>query len=195
MRIAQHEMWNIKKNILSDLYGVHLDKIDNEKEVFLRKNLALEYAPYTEYVAKIPDHLLNYGYKYSVKVLYKKDDPIHRYRQTWSVSLKDNEATPITEKDYIVYPSLYTEVASIIEREQEIKKEKREMEIFISDTFEVTTGSKQIRRMWPESLHKYLPAEPIPVKRQKNSHGKLILPTIIAPSQLKTRLVNNLLEK
>ena len=69
------------------------------------------------------------------------------------------------------------------------------MDAFIENTFDVTTGSKQIRRMWPESLHKYLPAEPVPVKRQKNSHGKLVLPTITAPSQLKTRLVNNLLEK
>jgi hypothetical protein len=180
---------------LSDLYGLHLDKINNKKEVFLRKNLALEYAPYTEYIAKIPDHLLNYGYKYSVKVIYKKDDPINRYSQTWSVSLKDSEAAPITEKDYIVYPSLYTEVAAIIEREQEIKKEKGEMDAFISNTFDVTTGSKQIRRMWPESLHKYLPAEPILVKRERNSKGKLVLPTITAPSQLKTRLVNNLLEK
>jgi len=195
MRIAEYNRWNIRKNILSDLYGVHLDKIDNEKEVFLRKNLALEYAPYTEYIAKIPDHLLNYGYKYSVKVIYKKNDPMHSYNQTWSVSLKDSEAAPISDKKYIVYPSLYTEVAAIIEREQVIKKEKREMDIFISDTFDVTTGSKQIRRMWPESLHKYLPTESIPVKRQKNSHGKLVLPTITAPSQLKTRLVNNLLEK
>jgi hypothetical protein len=195
MRISEHNRWNIRKNILSDLYGLHLDKINNKKEVFLRKNLALEYAPYTEYIAKIPDHLLNYGYKYSVKVIYKKDDPINRYSQTWSVSLKDSEAAPITEKDYIVYPSLYTEVAAIIEREQEIKKEKGEMDAFISNTFSVTTGSKQIRRMWPESLHKYLPAEPILVKRQKNSKGKLVLPTITAPSQLKTRLVNNLLEK
>ncbi len=195
MRISEHNRWNIRKNILSDLYGLHLDKINNKKEVFLRKNLALEYAPYTEYIAKIPDHLLNYGYKYSVKVIYKKDDPINRYSQTWSVSLKDSEAAPITEKDYIVYPSLYTEVAAIIEREQEIKKEKGEMDAFISNTFDVTTGSKQIRRMWPESLHKYLPAEPILVKRQKNSKGKLVLPTITAPSQLKTRLVNNLLEK
>jgi len=195
MRISQHNIWNIKKNILSDLYGLHLDKIDNEKKVFLRKNLALEYAPYTEYIAKIPDHLLNYGYKYSVKVIYKKNDPMHSYNQTWSVSLKDSEAAPISDKKYIVYPSLYTEVAAIIEREQVIKKEKREMDIFISDTFDVTTGSKQIRRMWPESLHKYLPTEPIPVKRQKNSQGKLVLPTVTAPSQLKTRLVNNLLEK
>ena len=195
MRIAQHTIWNIRKNILSDLYGTHLDKISDEKEVFLRKNLALEYAPYTEYIAKIPDHLLNYGYKYSVKIIYKKDDPINRYNETWEVSLKDTEVAPITDKKYTVYPSLYTEVADIIEREQEIKKEKREMDIFISNTFEVTTGSKQIRKMWPESLHKYLPTEPIPVKRQKNSQGKLVLPTITAPSQLKTRLVNNLLEK
>ena len=195
MRIAQHTIWNIRKNILSDLYGTHLDKISNEKEIFLRKNLALEYAPYTEYIAKIPDHLLNYGYKYSVKIIYKKDDPINRYNETWEVSLKDTEVAPITDKKYTVYPSLYTEVADIIEREQEIKKEKREMDIFISNTFEVTTGSKQIRKMWPESLHKYLPTEPIPVKRQKNSQGKLVLPTITAPSQLKTRLVNNLLEK
>ena len=195
MRISQHNIWNIKKNILSDLYGVHLDKIDKEKEVFLRKNLALEYAPYTEYIAKIPDHLLNYGYKYSVKITYKKNDPIHRYNQTWSISLKDSEAAPTTDKKYIVHPSLYTEVADIIEREQEIKKEKREMDIFITNTFDITAGSKQIRKMWPESLHKYLPAEPIPVKRQKNSQGKLVLPTITAPSQLKTWLVNNLLEK
>ena len=195
MRIAEHNRWNMKKNILSDLYGVHLDKISKEKEVFLRKNLALEYAPYTEYLAKIPDHLLNYEYKYSVHVIYKKNDPIHRYNQTWEVSLKDSEAAPISSKKYIVYPSLYTEVADIIEREQEIKKEKREMDIFISNTFDITTGSKQIRRMWPESLHKYLPAEPVPAKRQKNSQGKLVLPTITAPSQLKTRLVNNLLEK
>ena len=62
MRISQHAMYNIRKNILSDLYGTHLDKISDEKEVFLRKNLALEYAPYKEYLAKIPDHLLNYGY-------------------------------------------------------------------------------------------------------------------------------------
>ena len=195
MRIAQHTIWNIRKNILSDLYGTHLDKISDEKEVFLRKNLALEYAPYTEYIAKIPDHLLNYGYKYSVKVIYKKNDPINRYNETWEVSLKDTEVAPITDKKYTVYPSLYTEVADIIEREQEIKKEKREMDIFITNTFDISAGSKQIRKMWPESLHKYLPTEPIPVKRQKNSQGKLVLPTITAPSQLKTRLVNNLLEK
>ena len=94
-------------------------------------------------------------------------------------TLKDNLEEPINE----------------VELEMKIEKEKREMNIFITDTFDVTTGSKQIRRMWPESLHKYLPTEPIPVKRQKNSQGKLVLPTVIAPSQLKTRLVNNLLEK
>ena len=195
MRIAQHTIWNIKKNILSALYGVHLNKIDKEKEVFLRKNLALEYAAYTEYIAKIPDQLLNYGYKYSVKVIYKKNDPINHYNETWEVSLKDTEVAPITSKNYTVYPSLYSEVADIIEREQEIKKEKREMDIFITNTFDTTAGSKQIRKMWPESLHKYLPTEPIPVKRQRNSKGKIVLPTITAPSQLKTRLVNNLLEK
>ena len=195
MRISQYNYWNIKKNILTDLYGVHLDKINKEKEVFLRKNLALEYAPYTEYTAKIPDHLLNYGYKYSVKIMYKKNDPINHYNQTWSVSLKNKEHSPQEDKDYTVYPSLYSEVAAIIEREQKIEKEKREMEIFITDTFDVTTGSKQIRRMWTESLHKYLPTEPVPVKRQKNSKGKLVLSTVTAPSQLNTRLVNNLLEK
>jgi len=195
MRIAQHTIWNIRKNILSDLYGTHLDKINDEKEIFLRKNLALEYAPYTEYIAKIPDHLLNYGYKYSVKIIYKKNDPINSYNQTWEVSLNDNETAPISDKKYTVHPNLYAEVADIIEREQEIKKEKREMDIFISNTFEVTTGSKQIRKMWPESLHKYLPKEPDPVKRQRNSKDKEDLPTITAPSQLNTRLVNNLLEK
>ena len=195
MRISQHKMYDMRKTIMSDLYGMHLKKISTEKEVFLRKNLALEYAPYKEYLAKIPDHLLNYGYRYSVRVVYKKDDPINSYNQTWEVSLNDNETAPISDKKYTVHPSLYAEVADIIEREQEIRKEKQEMDNFISRTFDRTTGSKQIRQMWPESLHKYLPKEPEPVKRQRNSKGKVVLPTVTAPSQLKTRLVNNLLEK
>jgi len=194
MRIAEHTRWNMKKSILSDLYGLHLDKLGKEKEVFLRKNLALEYAPYTEHLAKIPDHFLNYEYRYAVKVVYKKNDPINSYNQTWSVTLKD-EASPISSKEYVVHPSLYTEVASIIEREQEIKKERGEMDAFIENTFDMTTGSKQIRKMWPESLHKYLPTEPVLIKRERNSKGKLVLPTITAPAQLNTRLVNNLLEK
>ena len=195
MRISQHKMYDMRKTIMSDLYGMHLKKISTEKEVFLRKNLALEYAPYKEYLAKIPDHLLNYGYRYSVRVVYKKDDPINSYKQTWEVSLNDSEIAPVPDKKYDVHPSLYAEVADIIEREQEIKKEKREMDNFISITFDRTTGSKQIRQMWPESLHKYLPKEPEPVKRQRNSKDKEDLPTITAPSQLNTRLVNNLLEK
>ena len=60
MRISQHDIYNIRKKILDDLYGVHLRKISERKEAFLRKNLALEYSPYKEYLAKIPDHLLNY---------------------------------------------------------------------------------------------------------------------------------------
>ena len=75
MRISQHKMYDMRKTIMSDLYGMHLKKISTEKEVFLRKNLALEYAPYKEYLAKIPDHLLNYGYRYSVRVVYKRMIP------------------------------------------------------------------------------------------------------------------------
>ena len=197
MRIGEHNRYLLRKDILNDLYGAHLDKISDEKEVFLKKNLALEYEPYAEYIAKIPNYLLNCGYRYSVKVIYKKNDPVHHYNQTWSVPLKDDEAAPqqISGEGYTVHPSLYAEVAAIIEREQEIHKERDEMKAFVNNTFSVTTGSKQIRLMWPESLHKYLPAEPVPVKRQKDSKGKLVLPSITAPSQLQTRLVNNLLEK
>ena len=195
MRISEHNRYMIKKTILSDLYGAHLTKIDKEKEVFLRKNLALEYDPYTEYIAKIPKHFLNHEYRYSVNINYKKDDPINHYIKIWSVTMSTGERAPVQGNDYTVYPSLYAEVAGIIDREQEILKEKSEMNIFVEKTFSVTTGSKQIRLMWPESLHKYLPAEPIAVKREKNSKGKLVLPTVTAPSQLQTRLVNNLLEK
>ena len=198
MRISQHEIYNIRKRIMDDLYGAHFKKLSEKKEDFLRKNLALEYAAYKEHLAKIPDHLLNYGYgcyshKYAVKVVYKKNDPVNSYNETWEVSLKDNEEAPTNNNKYSVHPSLYAEVADIIEREQEIKKEKKEMDKFLSNTFDRTTGSKQIREMWPESLHKYLPKEPERKKREKVS--KEDLPIITAPSELKTRLVNNLLEE
>jgi len=197
MRISEHNRYMMKKSILADLYGSHFSKLDEEKEAFLKKNLALEFAPYTEYIAKIPDHLLNVGYRYSVRVTYKKNDPTDSYKDDWGISFTPDEAVPrqISGKYYTVHPSLYAEVASIIEKEQVIKKEKKEMENFIDNTFSITTGSKQIRRMWPESLHKYLPTEPVLVKRQRDSKGKIVLPTVTAPSQLQTRLVNNLLEK
>ena len=172
---------------------------------FLKKTsfsslISLRCAPYKEFIAKIPDYLLNYGHgsyghKYAVKVVYKKNDPVNSYNETWDVHLNDDEAAPISDKKYSVHPSLYAEVADIIEREQAIKKEKKEMDNFISQSFDRTTGSKQIRKMWPESLHKYLPKEPEPVKRTRNPENKEDLPTITAPSQLKTRLVNNLLEE
>ena len=198
MRISQHEIYNIRKKIMEDLYGAHFKKLSEKKENFLRKNLALEYAAYKEHLAKIPDHLLNYGYgcyshKYAVKVVYKKNDPTNSYNETWEVSLKDDEEAPTGNKKYSVHPSLYAEVADIIEKEQEIKKEKKEMDKFLSNTFDRTTGSKQIRELWPESLHKYLPKEPERKKREKVS--KEDLPIITAPSELKTRLVNNLLEE
>ena len=195
MRMSEHNRYLMKKHILSDLYGVQLSKIVEEKEVFLRKNLVLEYAPYTEYIAKLPEHLLNRAYRYVVQVTYKKNDPVDHYSQTWSITLANDEVGPLQDRNYAIHPSLYAEVVAIIEEEQEVTREKDEMASFIKNTFNTTTGSKQIRQMWPESLHKYLPAEPIVVKRQKNSKGKFILPTIAAPAQLQTRLVNNLLEK
>ena len=87
-----------------------------------------------------------------------------------------------------------TTFSEVLEYAQ-ITVEKASTNESIIEVCRVNLCSKQIRKMWPESLHKYLPAEPVPVKRQRNSKGKVVLPTITAPSQLKTRLVNNLLEK
>ena len=48
------------------------------------------------------------------------------------------------------------------------------MDNFISRSFDRTTGSKQIRQMWPESLHKYLPKEPDfgESNKKKKTRGK-----------------------
>ena len=71
-----------------------------------------------------------------------------------------------------------------------LRKEKGELERYLYETTKNNTGSKQLKKVWPEHLHKYLPAEPVKI-------GKKVKPVIQnpdVPTFLKERLTTNLLE-
>ena len=163
----------IKTDILKDLYGTHLDNLSEAKKVFLKKNLKLEYEPYTEYINKIPEHLLNESYDYRVKISYEPIPPFpgSKYVQIWTLYLEDStQKTPVATKGpFSIHPSLYAEVMVIIQKEQEISKETEEMSNFIRESFRISTGSKKLRELWPESLHKYLPDNDS-YKKKKSTH-------------------------
>ena len=77
-----------------------------------------------------------------------------------------------------------------------LRAEREEQKRYLDKTTQMYTGSLQLRKEWPTSLHKYLPNEKVVVRKIRNATtGKLVKPEKVAvPTSLNTRLTTNLLE-
>ena len=78
-----------------------------------------------------------------------------------------------------------------------LRAEQQEQREYLDKTTQMYTGSLQLRKAWPEALHKYLPNEPVkPERKIRNAvTGKLVKsPDPVVPESLKTRMTTNLLE-
>ena len=55
-----------------------------------------------------------------------------------------------------------------------LNKEKADMSNYLADTTRRYKGSVQLRKIWPGSLHKYLPPEPVKIpKKSKEQMDEL----------------------
>ena len=75
-----------------------------------------------------------------------------------------------------------------------LRKEKEELSNYLDETLEEWSGPKQLKTVWPESLHKYLPVSKPRNPRDPNRIKPPIPTAAAAPDSLGTRLTNNLLE-
>ena len=108
----------------------------------------------------------------------------YRFESKLANPPKDNyEGEPL-------HPDLYPETAQLCEEILKLRKEKKEMKDYLIQTMRKYTGSKQLKKVWDESLHKYLPAEPVKGPRK----AKVEPETVPTPDFLKTRMTTNLLE-
>ena len=212
-RLSQNAIRTIKDKILADLYGKTEDEIKGRKHDIARRNRELFLAPMLSTIDILPLEMISRHDTYEVHVKYKKDpaDGTYAVSETWSHYDKDglinpcklksrnsnwNEPAPAERLD----ERLLAEAAVICEDTLTIKGEKVEMTEFLEDSMQRYSGSLQLRKVWPESLHRYLPAEKpkaprLPKATKSNPNPKPDIDDVAqAPAHLTTRMTTNLLE-
>lgn len=206
MRISDSAKREMKSNIISDLYSKSEATLKDREEDIAKRNRIYELEPYQEVLDSLPVELVAHARMYQVQIKYKpeQNDPdIHAIDEKWGhyyekdvmafVSPNGNNygtTTGITGKlDY----RLYTDAAALAEELIELRAAKKELRDYLDSTLEKWSGPKQLRTVWPESLHKYIPV--IKARTPKSKKDKPSSPTAAeAPASLGIRLTTNLLE-
>lgn len=200
MRIAESTKRVIQNRILTDLYSSPKEALEQRKSEIARKNREYELAPYMELINKLPKELIAHTHSYLLKINYQMDaeSPENQLTDTWRY---DTEVTMINFKDPKEFSyramsldgtldkRLYVEAAQLAQDIISLRKENNEMEAFLSKTLLNHSGPAQLRKVWPEYLHKYLPAV-----KAKAPRKRVEKEDIAVPEALKTRLTTNLLE-
>ena len=207
MRIGDYELRNIREKILTDLYGKSEEKFENRKEAIEKQNREYFIEPLMSTIVSLPVELIAHTNQYSVKIKYtspssdKKENP--DIIENWG--FRSNKPIPNPKDpsknsgsyyesipDQPLDPRLHDTTAQLCEEKLKLNKEKAEMSNYLADTTRRYKGSIQLRKVWPESLHKYLPPEP--VKIPKKSKEKINKDDPEIPNHSTHRLTENLLE-
>ena len=207
MRIGDYELRNIREKILTDLYGKSEEKFENRKEAIAKQNREYFIEPLMSTIVSLPVELIAHTNQYSVKIKYtspsadKKENP--DIIENWG--FRSNKPIPNPKDpsknsgsyyesipEQPLDPRLHDTTAQLCEEILKLNKEKADMSNYLADTTRRYKGSIQLRKVWPESLHKYLPPEP--VKIPKKSKEKINKDDPEIPNHLTHRLTENLLE-
>ncbi len=199
MKISESAKREMKNKILEDLYGKPEVDLFSRQEDIARRNRIYELEPYQDILDTLPENLIAHARQYTVQINYKpsEDGSTHAISEQWKYYYEDavptfvlpgsNTYGSFTSVIGKLDPRLYTEAAALAEDLIFLRTEKDELTKYLKETLEEWSGPKQLRTVWPESLHKYLPAIKPRAKKDKSS-----VPT--APTALGTRLTTNLLE-
>jgi len=195
-RLSQWQITEITNKILDDLYLSNEEKLDKRKAELARKNREIMLAPLNQWIAKLPKELLNTEKTYRLAISYNMNSPIKKMQlQTkWETTFPN----PVVNPPYLRYyskfpktnlvPELYEEAGQLCKDIIALRNEKQELTDYLKETTSNYSGSIQLRKVWPETLHKYLPVD----NDKKTYKGKTIK---TPPAFIPTRLVSNLLEK
>lgn len=197
MRISERVKRNIKITILRDLYDAAENAHTSRKSAIAKQNREYQLAPIMADLDRVPQQFLTTHQTYSVRIDYGADR-VHSKRLvcTWAHYFDNPEVNPVNNNGYgncIVHndldPRLYAEAAELAEDIIALREEKSAMEAFLKTTLDIYSGPAQLKKAWPESLHKYIPATKTRVKKTVNTSAVADL-----PEALNIRLVTNLLE-
>lgn len=210
MRLGRWDIRRIKQQILDDLYEKTEKEFAKRQQAIVRKNREYYFEPIQYLLDQLPSEILSRHDRYRVKICYlpkgtttNTEDELNVVNEVWELNLQDYDLNPVSLSRFGGYTPaetkldsrLYPETATLCNEMIALKQEKQEMAEFLITTTNQYSGTLQLRKIWPESLHKYLPAEPIKqakLNKQKKKAAKATTPAV--PDHLKNRLTTNLLE-
>lgn len=199
MRISDNAKWQMKNKILDDMYAKAEIALTARQVAIAKKNREYYFEPYLPLLDKLPPELISYHTDFCVGVSYNQNaEEINRrlnatWRYTADRQLPNPQKLPIAKHsigypaDTALDPRLYKEAAVLAEDIITLRNERDELTDFLTTTLENFSGSNQLKKAWPESLHKYLPATVARTKKAKPE-------PVAVPETISTRLVTNLLE-
>ena len=207
MRLAWNELNNIKNKILEDLYGEYEKDFVKRRIKIAQRNREYYLEPLKPIFDKLPPEMIPRHKGYSLSIKYRKipNGPGHALSEIWSYNstipiINPQEPTQqygqIAKSTGILDSRLYKDAAELCNEILAIQAEKADMEEYLKTSTKNHTGSLQLRKIWPESLHSYLPIEPVKLpKMRAEKKLKATKPAFSVPTVLKKRQTTNLLEK
>jgi len=206
MRIGQWELRGIRDKILNDLYDKPEKDLASRKARIAEQNREYFLEPFMSTLSTLPDALIAHNKEYNLQINYGNDlDENKKVKEIWAYRSDKPLINPMipAESYYNQIPAqpLDTrlhEVAEILCKDiLHIRAERAAMSEYLITTTERESGSLQLRKTWPESLHRFLPAEPVKVPRKSTGTGtqKVEVDKPVVPDSLNIRLTENLLEE
>ncbi len=202
MRLGSWDLIKIKKKILEDMYGAAEADFEERKTEIAKQNREYYLAPLMPILDQLPEDMITRDYLYKLIIKYSPDPKntfITKIEQTWvykSDTLQINPHSPTQQYEQAeskLDSRLYGITKTLCNEMLELLEEKKKLTEYLNETINKYSGTLQLRKVWPEYLHKYLPAEPPKVSRKKKV-PKSIKADPAIPDFIPTRLTTNLLE-
>lgn len=205
MRIGQWELRSIRDRILRDLYEKPESDLTARKIRIAQQNREFFIEPLMSTLSALPDEMISHNNEYILKINYGNDpEENKRVKENW-VYRSDKPIINPRRLDGNTYNSspeqeldkrLYEDAEILCKDILHLRAMKKEQSDYLVQTMDRESGSLQLRKTWPEYLHKYLPPEPVKVPRKTKGTGtkKVEEDKPVVPDSFQTRLTENLLE-
>ena len=205
MRIGQWELRSIRERILRDLYEKPESDLTARKTRIAQQNREFFIEPLMSTLSALPDEMVAHNKEYILKINYGNDpEENKRVKENWIYRSDKPIINPrrIDGNDYHSSPEqeldkrLYEDAEILCKDILHLRAMKKEQSNYLVQTMDRETGSLQLRKTWPEYLHKYLPPEPVKIPRKTKGKGtkKVEEDKPAIPDSFQTRLTENLLE-
>ena len=205
-RIGTYELGKIKGNILDALYNKKEQELEVRKTAIAKQSRKLYLEPLQYLLDQLPAEMVCHDKEYCLRVKYtpNKDKTEIMVDEKWRYKTDINMMNPQSNTKGGSYysstpentldPRLESSASELCSDILALRIEKQKMDDYLRATIKKYTGSLQLRKVWPEVFHKYLPPEPVKVSKPKLASNKISIPDPTVPTTLKTRLTTNLLE-